>query len=87
MTRALTHLSELAAARLLAVAHAVTDPSTGCVDRRMRRGELGQSTVEYALILLGAAAIALMVVAWVTRSDAIGQLFDTVLGRVLQQAG
>jgi Flp pilus assembly pilin Flp len=46
----------------------------------------GQSTVEYALILLGAAAIALMVIAWATRSDAIGQLFDAVLGRVLQDA-
>ena len=54
------------------------------------RGALGheraQSTVEYALILLGAAAVALLVVAWVTRSDAIGRLFDTVLGRILQQA-
>ena len=55
--------------------------------RRSRSRERAQSTVEYALILLGAAAIALVVVAWVTRSDAIGRLFDTVLARVLQQAG
>lgn len=48
--------------------------------------ERAQSTVEYALILLGAAAVALVVVAWVTRSDAIGRLFDTVLGRILSQA-
>ena len=54
--------------------------------RRSSRDEGGQSTVEYALILLGAAAIALVVVAWVTRTDAIGRLFDTVIGRVLQQA-
>ena len=52
-----------------------------------RRGQTGQSTVEYALILLGAAAIALVVVAWVTRTDLIGRLFDTVVGRILQQAG
>ena len=52
-----------------------------------RRGQAGQSTVEYALILLGAAAIALVVVAWVTRTDLIGRLFDTVVGRILQQAG
>lgn len=51
------------------------------------RGQAGQSTVEYALILLGAAAVALVVVAWVTRTDLIGRLFDTVVGRILQQAG
>ena len=61
---------------------AATTPSAS-----VTRGERAQSTVEYALILLGAAAIALVVVAWVTRSDAIGRLFDTVLARVLQQAG
>jgi len=52
-----------------------------------RRSERGQSTVEYALLLLGAAAIALVLVAWVTRTDLIGRLFDTVVGRILQQAG
>lgn len=51
-----------------------------------RRGQAGQGTVEYALILLGAAAVALVVVAWVTRTDLIGRLFDTVVGRILQQA-
>lgn len=51
-----------------------------------RRDEAGQGTVEYALILLGAAAVALVVVAWVTRTDLIGRLFDTVVGRILQQA-
>jgi Flp pilus assembly pilin Flp len=51
-----------------------------------RRGEQGQSTVEYALLLLGAAAIALVLVAWVTKTDLIGRLFDTVVGRILNQA-
>lgn len=50
------------------------------------RTERGQGTVEYALILLGAAAVALVVVAWVTRTDLIGRLFDTVVGRILTQA-
>lgn len=50
------------------------------------RGEQGQSTVEYALLLLGAAAIALVLVAWVTKTDLIGRLFDTVVGRILNQA-
>jgi len=64
--------------------------ATDVLRRRARRpavrGEFGQSTVEYALLLLGAAAIALVVVAWVTRTDLIGRLFDTVVGRILEQA-
>ena len=51
-----------------------------------QRPERAQGTVEYALILLGAAAVALVVVAWVTRTDLIGRLFDTVVGRILTQA-
>lgn len=51
------------------------------------RGQRGQSTVEYALILLGAAAVALVLVAWVTRTDLIGRLFDTVVGQILERAG
>jgi len=43
--------------------------------------------VEYALILPRAGAIALLVVAWVGRTDLIGRLFDTVVGRILTQAG
>lgn len=49
--------------------------------------QTGQSTVEYALVLLGAAAVALALVAWVTRSDAVGRLFDAVVGRILERAG
>ena len=50
------------------------------------KDDKGQSTVEYALLLLGAAAIALVLVAWVTKTDLIGRLFDTVVGRILNQA-
>ncbi len=50
------------------------------------QSEGGQSTVEYALLLLGAAAIALVLVAWVTKTDLIGRLFDSVVGRILNQA-
>lgn len=52
-----------------------------------RADEAGQSTVEYALVLLGAAAVALALVAWVTRSDFVSRLFDGIVGRVLSQAG
>jgi hypothetical protein len=45
----------------------------------------GQSTAEYALVLLGAAAVALLLVAWATDSNRIGELLDSVLDRVLDQ--
>jgi len=41
--------------------------------------ERGQASAEYALILLGAAAIALLLVAWATKSDLVGKLMDTVM--------
>jgi Protein of unknown function (DUF4244) len=45
--------------------------------------DAGQTTAEYALVLLGAAAVALLVVTWATKTDAIGKLFDFVLGHVI----
>lgn len=52
-----------------------------------RTCERAQSTVEYALVLLGAAALALLVVSWVTGTDVVGRLFEAVFGRILRQAG
>lgn len=49
------------------------------VAARTRTDERGQASAEYALVLLGAAAVALLIVAWATKSDLIGKLFDTVL--------
>ena len=53
------------------------------------RGEQGQATTEYALVLLAAALVALLVVAWATSGGGaakIGELFnnviDSVIGRV-----
>ena len=46
----------------------------------------GQATTEYALVLLGAALIALLVIGWATTgggSEKIGQLFDTVIDSVI----
>jgi len=45
--------------------------------------DAGQTTAEYALVLLGAAALALLVVTWASKTDAIGKLFDFVLGHVI----
>jgi len=49
----------------------------------------GQATTEYALILLVAAIIALLVVAWATAGGGagkIGSLFDTVFNDIFDRA-
>jgi hypothetical protein len=52
-------------------------------DRLRQRGDRGQSTVEYALLLLGAATIALIVVTWASGTGKIGELFDSVVDSIL----
>ena len=46
-------------------------------------GDLGQTTTEYALVTLGAAAVALLVTAWAGGTGKIGQLLDAVIDRVI----
>ncbi len=53
--------------------------------RHRLRADRGQSTAEYALVLLGAAAVALLLVAWATDGNRIGELLDAVLDKVLDQ--
>lgn len=48
-----------------------------------RRGEEGQATAEYALILLTVAAVATALFTWVTRTDPLEALFNVVLGKLL----
>jgi len=54
--------------------------------RRLRsvqvRAESGQTTAEYALVLLGVAAIAMLVLAWAGETTRIGGLFDAVLDSI-----
>lgn len=45
--------------------------------------EVGQSTAEYALVILGAVAIATLLITWATGSHAISQLFDSVIQKIL----
>lgn len=52
------------------------------------RGERGQATTEYALVLLAAALVALLVVAWATAGGGaakIGRLFDRVIDSVIDK--
>ena len=50
--------------------------------RRLARavpgGDRGQTTAEYALVLLGAGAIAMLLLAWATETNRITSLLDTV---------
>jgi hypothetical protein len=57
--------------------------------RRPHRTDPGQATTEYALVLIGAAVIALLVVAWATDGGGagrIGELFENVLSNVLSRS-
>jgi len=49
------------------------------------RGDSGQATAEYALVLLGAAAIALLLAAWAVKSGKVTDLFDAVLDKIASQ--
>lgn len=51
------------------------------------RSSAGQATAEYALVLLGAAAIALLLAAWAAKSGKIGELFDAVVDQLISKAG
>ena len=54
--------------------------------RSSARDEGGQASVEYALVLLGAAALALLIVAWATKTDKVGKLFDFVFDQVSKES-
>ena len=52
--------------------------------RGLRRlgGDRGQTTAEYALVIIGAAAVALLLLAWATGSGKVSSLLDKVVDRV-----
>jgi hypothetical protein len=50
-----------------------------------RSAEAGQATAEYALVLLGVAALALLVLAWAGGTDKIGELLDAVIDSIIDQ--
>jgi len=47
-------------------------------------GEDGQSTAEYALVIVAAAAIVGLLLSWITKSNGIGSIFNGVIGRVMK---
>lgn len=62
----------------------LVDRVAGLVWRaRAGRRAGGQSTAEYALVLLGAATVALVFLAWAGKTSRIGKLFNAVLDSVI----
>ncbi|MFM9137211.1 MAG: hypothetical protein ACKOQZ_03515 [Actinomycetota bacterium] len=58
------------------------------IDRDQHPFEEGQATTEYALVLLAAGIIALLVIAWATDGGGagrIGELFDLVIGNLISR--
>ena len=56
--------------------------------RRRAHGDDGQATTEYALVLLAAALVALLVVGWATAGGGaakVGRLFDRVIDSVIDK--
>jgi Flp pilus assembly pilin Flp len=58
---------------------------TSLVAARLTRSERGQATAEYALVLLGAAAVAVLLMSWAAKSGKIGELLNTVFDTVTRK--
>jgi hypothetical protein len=58
-------------------------PSPGPDLRMPSTPDGGQATAEYALVLLGAAAVALLLIGWATTTDQVSRLFDFVVDQVI----
>ena len=48
----------------------------------MKRDERGQATVEYALVLVAAAAVAIALIVWATGTGLLPSFFNVVARRV-----
>ena len=59
-----------------------------CCFIRVLHGEIleeeGQSTAEYALVIVAAAAIVGLLLSGITKSNGIGSIFNGVIGKVLK---
>lgn len=85
-TSSLGALAELDRPDARTPSHPIDPDDRAAIERADRRRDLGQATTEYALVMLGAAAVALLVVTWATAGGGagrIGRLFDRVIDAVL----
>lgn len=68
---------------VLSTVDRVTDAAAGCLRRARTGRDAGQSTAEYALVLLGAATVAVVFIAWAGKSNRLTTLFNSVLDAVI----
>jgi Flp pilus assembly pilin Flp len=69
--------------RLHAWLTARTTPATRPPDQRNERG---QTTAEYALVILAAAAIAIVLIAWARSSGKLPAFFDKIIDDIANSA-
>ncbi|GJM38945.1 MAG: hypothetical protein DHS20C19_23120 [Acidimicrobiales bacterium] len=52
------------------------------IQSRIATGERGQTTAEYALVVLGAATVAMLLIAWATDTGKVATLLNKVVTSV-----
>lgn len=58
------------------------------VRARVKLGEqIGQTTAEYALVILAAAAVAVVLITWARSSGRLPEFFDEIIDQVAGSAG
>ena len=73
---------------LLVHVQAIAMSLDDAAQKRIRGGDRGQATTEYALVLLAAALVGLLVIAWATAGGGaarISRLFNRVIDSVIDQ--
>jgi Flp pilus assembly pilin Flp len=55
--------------------------------RTRSRDQSGQTTAEYALVILAAAAVAVVLIAWAKSSGKLPAFFDQIIDDVMGSAG
>ncbi len=50
-----------------------------------RSSDRGQATAEYSLVILGAAAVALLVISWATKTSKVSTLLNKVVEKITSQ--
>ena len=58
----------------------------GRARQRLSREE-GQTTAEYALVILAAAAVAIVLIAWARSSGKLPAFFDSIIDQITSSAG
>jgi len=59
----------------------------GPTNAAVSSNERGQATAEYALVMLAAAAIAGLLLAWAASTGSIDRLLDAVIDTIIDQTG